>query len=298
MEMIKASILIPVRDDIEGLDITLSSLTEAGIMFRHDLEVIVCNDGGGGAVSDVIEKFGCREVRLESGMGSYAARNAGLKLASGRVIAFLDADQRVDPSWIADGIRALADADYVGGRIVVESPSMPGVWERFASTFAFPVEACLRRGHVAPTANSFIRREVIDQVGNFIDELFSGGDQEFGVRVYRAGLVQKYCASAITYHPTRNRHEQLRKLHRTGSGVAEVRLKVWKHSPLAVLVSSGFGMVKVIPEALWRLVSDTIICRNKKGPDLIAFMLISKLRKAIFLYYLFCRTARYYFAKT
>ena len=60
--------------------------------------------GGRQRLSDgtarVLERYGERIVRLEEARGPAAARNAGARGARGEVVAFTDADCRVDPDWL------------------------------------------------------------------------------------------------------------------------------------------------------------------------------------------------------
>jgi len=66
-------------------------------------EVIVVNDGSTDNVREVAAGYGNRIVYLEqANQGQGAARNAGLRVASGRYVAFLDSDDY----WLPGFIRA------------------------------------------------------------------------------------------------------------------------------------------------------------------------------------------------
>lgn len=246
------SIIMPVKDDLEGLRVTLQSL--AGIeRGGHDVEVIVCNDGGPAAVSALARGMGCQVVVLPENRGSYAARNQGLQMASGDVLAFVDADERVDPLWLIDGLRALADADYVGGAVEIELSAVPSAWEIYDRIAAFPVRYYLERRHFAPTANLFVRRVVFERVGGFEEALKSGGDREFGVRVHRAGFRMAYCASAVTYHPARDFREQKRKVARVARGATELEYLAWNRPARRVLREALVALLKTPLRALARI---------------------------------------------
>lgn len=257
----KVSIIMPVKDDLEGLHVTLQSLAdlEKG---GHEVEVIVCNDGGPAEVSAMARQMGCRVVELPENRGSYAARNQGLRMATGDVLAFVDADQRVDPAWLVAGLAALASADYVGGAVEIEMPSAPTAWEAYDHLAAFPVRYYLEERHFAPTANLFVRREVFEQLGGFEEALKSGGDREFGVRVHRAGMRMAYCDAAVTLHPARDFGEQARKVSRVARGAAELEYLVWKQPATLLLMDALAEMIKAPPRALvraWR-------ARRSAGP--------------------------------
>lgn len=237
------SIIIPVGNDVPGLVTTLSSLQQAE-GYGPTVEVIVCNDGGSEAVSRAARESGCVEALLAVNRGSYAARNAGIALARGQALAFLDADQHVDHNWIKQGLQGLDTADYVGGKIVIEMPANGDRWHLYDQIHAFPVQDYLRRKHFAPTANLFVRRHVVDEVGAFNPALRSGGDWEFGARVASRGFRQAYRAEAITYHASRSREEQFKKLRRTASGIVDVRI-----------ISGGEHPAKLAAPALVKLAS-------------------------------------------
>jgi glycosyltransferase involved in cell wall biosynthesis len=229
---VEVSVIIPVGRDTAGLEITLRSIAQ--LKWEPSLvEVIVCNDGGGTAISEMITRFGCREAMLPENRGSYAARNRGIQMSQGRVIAFVDADEVVTDGWLAAGLEAIKHADYVGGRIVVDAGMTAPYWERVDAKFAFPVSKYLADRRYAPTANLFVRRKVFEELGGFDESLRSGGDWEFGVRVSVSNKVQRYCAEAVTIHPARDFRERLRKIRRTSQGDARLAVKIWGRS--------GFG---------------------------------------------------------
>lgn len=247
----RVSILMPVKDDLEGLRVTLQSL--AGLdKGSHEVEVIVCNDGGPPDVSAMARQMGCRVAELPENRGSYAARNQGLRMATGEVLAFVDADQCVDPGWLIAGLAALAGADYVGGAVEIVMPTEPTAWEAYDRLAAFPVRYYLEERHFAPTANLFVRRGVFERIGCFEEALKSGGDREFGVRVHRAGMRMAYCAAAVTLHPARDFGEQARKVSRVARGAAELEYLVWKRPATVLLGDALAEMLKALPRAFVR----------------------------------------------
>lgn len=228
------SIIVPVATDSSGLDTTLRSLQTTALE-GISCEIIVCNDGGGEPISAIAALHRCIEVRLDRNNGSYAARNAGVSVARGRSIAFLDADQSVDADWAQRGLQALRDADYVGGRIIV-TPSDPGsYWQRVDARYAFPVASYLETMRFAPTANLFVTRAAFDRAGGFQETLRSGGDREFGVRCFGSGITQRFDPSVRVRHPARSLFAQLSKARRTAAGTATLEICLWGRPPLAVI---------------------------------------------------------------
>jgi glycosyltransferase AglI len=235
------SIVVPVASDVEGLGVTLQSL--GAVRSTVQFEVLVCDDGGPPSVQAMALRFGCRWLRLPENRGSYAARNAGVIAARSELIAFLDADQSVDTAWLDEGLKTLENHDYVGGCVVMADRECEDFWSRYDVVTAFDVRRYLEQMKFAPTANLFVRKSVFEKVGLFDERLRSGGDREFGLRVFKAGIGQTYCENARTFHPVRGKSALLRKRKRTGSGMAEVRLLVWRQSPLLVI---GHAMLRLV----------------------------------------------------
>lgn len=278
---LKASILIPVFDDVHGLEVTLESLRQRRVQ-NFGAEVIVCNDGGGSQIAECASRYGHQVAALATNQGSYAARNAGVRIARGDVFVFLDANESVDENWLESGLAELQHADYVGGQVVVMAEPDEGFWKRFDHMTAFPVDKTLQDTHFAPTANLFVRRLVFETVGLFRAELQSGGDREFGERVHNGGFKQSYCRLARTYHPARGLREQLGKWKRVASGFAEIKLGVSKDPPLRFLLYAGINLARSVLQLGWRPASYFLNSIAGKRQHDFGTVLASKTMKVIF----------------
>lgn len=89
----KISVVIPVFNDEEHLHDSLNSLLNQSF---SDFEVICVNDGSTDNSSTILEefknKFSNFVILNQDNLGSGAARNNGIKHASGEYVAFLDSD--------------------------------------------------------------------------------------------------------------------------------------------------------------------------------------------------------------
>ncbi len=138
-------------------------------------------------------------------------------------MAFLDADETVDDDWLETALQAMneQDADYLGCNVKLTLPE-DTIVGRYNARTGFPVEQYLETEHYAPTCALLVRREVFEDVGRFDARLISGGDREFGERVYEAGYDQGYTADATVYHPARTSFESLAKKNfRVGRGFCQ-----------------------------------------------------------------------------
>ncbi|MGH8884723.1 MAG: glycosyltransferase family 2 protein [Egibacteraceae bacterium] len=112
------SVIIPTLDRPGLLDAALGAVSVAAQSARGDVEVIVINDGGSSvaaAVGSWSDGLVVKLVELDQRSGAAAARNAGIRLADGEYIAFLDDDDLFLPDHLAFGCEPLerGDADFV-----------------------------------------------------------------------------------------------------------------------------------------------------------------------------------------
>jgi glycosyltransferase involved in cell wall biosynthesis len=215
------SVVVPVRNDAEGLCRTLGSLVAARRPVGG-VEIIVGNDGADPAASAVVAEYGAQDVAISSPCGAYGARNRAMAQARGEWIAFTDADATVAPGWMEAGVVAMDGSDYACGPVIIPEDAVRTAAHVYDWLNAFPVERYLRRMSFAPTVNLFVRRSTIERIGGFDPRLMSGGDVEFGDRVRAAGLRQVYSQEIWVYHPPRSYREQLRKVRRVTRGQCDL----------------------------------------------------------------------------
>jgi glycosyltransferase involved in cell wall biosynthesis len=87
----------------------LPEAIESALEQRYEpVEVVVVDDGSTDETPQVAEEYGER-IRYDRtpNRGLSAARNHGARLATGELIVFLDADNRLDPSFVSDTVAAL-----------------------------------------------------------------------------------------------------------------------------------------------------------------------------------------------
>ncbi|MDI6765229.1 MAG: glycosyltransferase [Bacteroidota bacterium] len=96
------SVIVPTYNRLERLKIALE-----GLYYQDykDFEIIVVNDGSKDGTAEylaqAVREHGIRVVEL-SDLGIAAARNRGAEAAMGNILAFLDDDCSVYPTWLRD----------------------------------------------------------------------------------------------------------------------------------------------------------------------------------------------------
>lgn len=207
------SVVVPTFHDSAQLRHCLSAL-ELQSWPRSEYEIILVNNDPSDDISGVTQAFPDVIVLSEPKPGSYAARNCGIVAARGRIIAFTDADCIPAHNWLETGVRRLQETPNCGlvaGRIELfyQNPNNPSPSELYDMLFEFNQKHFLEQDHYGATANVFTYRQVLDDVGMFSTELKSGGDFQWGQKVYRAGYRMVYGDEVVIRHPTRSKLRDL-----------------------------------------------------------------------------------------
>ncbi len=202
------SVVIPVFNDSGRLDTCLRAL--AAQTYPADrYEVIVVDNGSQPPAAGQLARQHPQVTWTdESVSSSYAARNRGIALARGEVFAFTDSDCVPAADWIEQGVAALrgtVDCGLVAGQVesFAHDPHDPTIAELYDQVASFPQQEYVDQRHFGATANVFTTAAVIRRVGPFNPGLKSGGDYEWGQRVFAAGYRQIYAAAARVRHPAR-----------------------------------------------------------------------------------------------
>lgn len=202
------SIIVPVYNEEKRVRLCLNALLKQTYP-NNRLEILIVDNGSTDQTREVVGSYSNPSIQLLEApevRSSYAARNKALETAKGHVMAFTDADAIADPDWLMEGVRKLLKdkAWYIGTEVKffpVNNPATAA--DYYESIFAFRVKEDLYWSHYAPTVSMMCRKETFDRVGFFDGEVFSGGDTDFGKRVWRAKLLQSFAEKAVMRHPTR-----------------------------------------------------------------------------------------------
>ncbi len=210
------SVIVPIHcpagDPATDLEACLDCLARQTCP-RERFEIIVV-DNGCPALEAVLGRLAAGhtpplEVRVvrEARPGSFAARNAGLRVARGEVIAFTDGDCLPYPDWVeraAESVAEGSESGIVAGSIGLVAPRPAGVSPiayLYSATLSFP--GFDHSGGFGATANLIVRRSIIDAVGLFNPTLLSGGDMDWGWRAAGLGFKTRYVSAVGVGHQAR-----------------------------------------------------------------------------------------------
>ncbi|MGB3405701.1 MAG: glycosyltransferase family A protein [Microcoleaceae cyanobacterium] len=211
------SVIVPVYNDTERLKHCLKALNQQ--TYPHsNYEVIVVDNGSDPAekVETVVASFPQAFYAYEQTAGSYAARNHGISIAKGEIIAFTDADCIPALNWLEQGVIHLQQVPNCGlvvGKIEVffRDANKATPVELYESLTAFPQKEMLEKHQYGAGGNLFTWKHVLDKVGVFDANLKSSGDVEWCQRVFKQGYPQIYGETISVQHPARTSWQQLYK---------------------------------------------------------------------------------------
>jgi glycosyltransferase involved in cell wall biosynthesis len=197
------------------------------------LEVVVVDDGSTDDTSDLLSgvtlPYPLTYLFLPrtSASGRAAARNAGIRQASGDVVVMADADQIVDSRFIAEHARyhrmrtdlvvlgprgdlgeGVIDDERLARQFSLDAiPQVVG-WdgrERVMAAFSENFNNLATCWHYAFSCNLSVRREHLLAVGGFDEEFLGWGleDSEIGYRLFRRGLAFAFNVKALAYQAKR-----------------------------------------------------------------------------------------------
>ncbi len=186
------SVIVPTRDRPQLLRKALASIRAVE---GPDLsfEILVGDNGESEETENAVAEFGgiylkqCRE-------GPAAARNIGLRIASGEFIAFLDDDDEWAPGNIRPQI-ALFDADpgidaifgqivYVSGDLTPQGEPWPAKWPVNGRLFI-----TMLNGYYPQLGATMIRSGLLEPVGLMDEKLIGDEDWDWQLRIARSHRV-------------------------------------------------------------------------------------------------------------
>ena len=214
------SVIVPVY---KGMAVLPHCLDALGRQTYSPFEVIVVDNGANEGIEEVCGQYPDIRLYRHGNPGSYSARNAGIRIARGEIIAFTDADCVPVPDWLRNGVEGMCTAGcrMGSGRITPRflQEEQPGLIELCdAILHTMDQEQSLREVTSVACANLFVCRSLFDSTGLFNSALYSAGDCEFTYRVRRQGERIVYIDTAVVRHFARRTLQDLALRYRRFAG--------------------------------------------------------------------------------
>lgn len=183
------SVVIPVYNRAPALKVALQSALAQSC---QDFEIVVVDDGSKDHPERIVEELSDARIRfhVQPNRGASAARDAGIDLARGRFIAFLDSDDQFLPHHLESMRAKLEGTENTAAyaRIIMDRGQ--------GNTFLKPPRG-LRAGEdmatyllcdrgFVPTITLVVPREIAARV-RYDERVGLGDDKDFAIRLAQAG---------------------------------------------------------------------------------------------------------------
>lgn len=197
----KVSVIIPTYSHVGLISETIDSVMAQSLV---DIEIIVVDDGSRDGTALVLADYVERGLivyhRQENG-GVASARNAGLSLAQGEYIAFLDDDDTWPPDKLEWQVRCLEEsaAVLVAGSLCQHGVAAPQLRGGPDSYVALTVADFFRTNPFGSPGQTLIRRAALECVGGFDPSIWGVDDLDLWIRLAQIGEIRKYDRLALFY---------------------------------------------------------------------------------------------------
>ncbi len=176
------SVIIPVYNGEAFLAEAVGAVRQLNY---HPLEIIIVDDGSTDGTAIIAKNFqGDVRYVYQPNKGPSAARNAGLKMARGNIIAFLDADDLWPKNKLEIQLACLAanpSVEIVGGYIQYMRLSDSGADTQLLVEFAEPIVSF-------NLGSAIFRKSVFDRIGLFDEKLRYSEDVDWFMRAWEKGV--------------------------------------------------------------------------------------------------------------
>jgi glycosyltransferase involved in cell wall biosynthesis len=217
----KISVILCTYNRCRSLTKALESAAALWLPEPDEWEMLVVDNNSSDQTREAVQGF-CRQYPgrfrylFEPRQGKSHALNTGIREAHGDVIAFMDDDVIVEPTWLQNLTASLSNREWAGagGRILPQQTFTLPRWLSLERRYALAPLALFDPGPEAGElteapfgTNMAFRRGVFEKYGGFRTDLgprpgnkIRSEDTEFGNRLLAAGERLRYEPSAVVYH--------------------------------------------------------------------------------------------------
>lgn len=190
--MPEISIIIPAYNQAKYIDKTIESVIRQTF---GDWECIIVNDGSTDDTEHVVQAYLSCDHRIkcvrQENQGPSGSRNTGLRIAQGKYIAFLDADDMWEPHMLEIMHQLLeknSDIDIAFGAWDFIDETGKASSRKICPITCNVYEECLIFRNIFPIHTLLLRKTVFSSCGFFDTQLISMEDWDMWLRAARHGF--------------------------------------------------------------------------------------------------------------
>jgi len=183
--------------------------------------IIVDNGSQDGSLEEVMKCFGhdphIKLVKCQTNVGPARARNLGVQVSVGHLVAFLDNDTITDPRWLVEVVKVFTSDDNAGAcqskLLTMKDHRKLDCAGDYLTPFGFLLQRAeygmIDRGQFetieeifsAKSASLIVRRDVLYEVGGFDADYFMFVEEtDLCWRIWLRGFKILYVPNSIVYH--------------------------------------------------------------------------------------------------
>lgn len=201
------SVIVPTVNREKQLDSLIESL-ENQTAEKENFEVIIVNDGSRYS-NDIKKRIADSDISIEyvetSHQGPAAARNIGVSLSKGEILAFTDDDCIVSPNWIISIYHYFQNQNNsnfiaVGGAVepIKKKGNIINGYLTFIGFLNGPIRNCGKITNMT-TANLSIKRRSFLEVNGFDQNFYFSEDENLVWKLSKIGELDFY-RQILVYH--------------------------------------------------------------------------------------------------
>jgi GT2 family glycosyltransferase len=181
--LVDLSFIVPVRNDVDGIERCLKSIVAAAS--GRGFELIVVDNGSIDGSGARARALGATVIQLDGRVARL--RNAAARAARGQFLAFIDADHEIDPHWVSAAMERLAD-DSIAAVGAAYHPPLSANWVQRAYDLLRDHQPGFREATWLGSGNLAVQRRCFEAVGGFDETLETCEDVDLCQRLRRAGF--------------------------------------------------------------------------------------------------------------
>jgi len=222
------SVIIPCYNEEETIGGCIESLLAQSY---KPLEIIVIDDASTDKTPEIVGRYQVKFLRFDENKGPAFARNFGFKHAKGDIIVFCEADAFYPPKYIEKLVTPLlkgTDASISCPRRVLNKKGL--ISEYIEKRFYAACE--LTKANRRPIMGAWaFRREVLENVGLFDENLRVGEDRDLVERLKRRGYKIEVVFDNEWHHKEPKTLKEFAKFHFWRSVVGKKFRERWGLEP-------------------------------------------------------------------
>ena len=189
------SIIIPARNAGDTIKECLESINRLNFP-KEKIETIIVDNGSIDSTVEIAKTYGAK-ILSEPLLNVGALRNAGVKAASGEIIAHTDSDCILPCDWLTKALKVL-DKHEVGA--VGGGYNVPNDASLLEKAWVSTQKREVRETNYLPGGNFILQKKTFDKIGGFDENILAGEDDELSLKIRSFGLKLISCKSCYVIH--------------------------------------------------------------------------------------------------